>query len=234
MSKDEKSDSKGSAGEDGGSWGNDKEKNDADYEKNMKESGIDEEDQADLKIILLGDSAVGKSKLVERFMMDQYVPRQLSTYALTMFRKEWEHDETGKKYKIDFWDTAGQERFASMHPSYYYRAHCCILVFDVTRKQTYQHLTDWYKEMRQQTDVPCIVIANKIDIDPRVTNKEFKFAKKNGLGFFFASAADGTNIVQLFDKAIKMALDHKENGGDFISDVADFLHEPSPLDKPDQ
>lgn len=148
MSKDEKSDSKGSAGEDGGSWGNDKEKNDADYEKNMKESGIDEEDQADLKIILLGDSAVGKSKLVERFMMDQYVPRQvghvffwksekaiatmsfeqlavnclqmvkivflpwhcvflfpktpfkLSTYALTMFRKEWEHDETGKKYKI--------------------------------------------------------------------------------------------------------------------------------------
>ena len=69
-----------------------------------------------------------------------------------------------------------------MHPSYYYRAHACILVFDVTRKQTYQHLTDWYKELREFCEtIPCIVVANKIDIDPRVTSKEFKFAKRNNL-----------------------------------------------------
>merc|ERR1711865_1306127 len=153
--------------------------------------------------------------------MDQYQPRQLSTYALTMFRKEYgfEPDANGDltisttnaeytddagtrktvpKLEIDFWDTAGQERFASMHPSYYYCAHACILVFDVTRKQTYQHLTDWYKEMREQApDIPVIVIANKIDVDPRVTNKNFKFAEKKGLGFHFASAADGTNVVKV-------------------------------------
>ena len=92
-----------------------------------KSSSIAEDDEADLKIILLGDFAVGKSKLVERFLMDDYEPRQLSTYALTVFRYETTVDN--EKIKIDFWDTAGQERFESMHPSYYYRAHACILVF---------------------------------------------------------------------------------------------------------
>lgn len=97
----------------------------------------------DLKIILLGDSAVGKSKLVERFLMDEYNPRQLSTYALTLFRKVVTLQDSGEVKTVDFWDTAGQESFNRMHPSYYYRAHCCIMVFDVTRKVTYQHLADW-------------------------------------------------------------------------------------------
>ena len=78
----------------------------------------EEEDPADVKVILLGDSAVGKSKLVERFLMGQYEPRQLSTFALTLFRYDHEQED-GKVIKVDFWDTAGQERFASMHPSYY-------------------------------------------------------------------------------------------------------------------
>lgn len=185
---------------------------------------------ADLKIILLGDSAVGKSKLIERYLMDAYVPRQLSTYALTLFRKDVEI--RGKTYKIDFWDTAGQERFDNMHPSYYYGAHAVILCFDVTRKQTYQHLTDWYKELREYCETqPCQIIANKIDIDPRVVNKNFKFAGRNNLDLTFASAADGTNVVQLFEKAIDQAIEYKATpGNDFISDVNDFLKEESPLE----
>ena len=56
-----------------------------------------------------------------------------------------------------------------MHPSYYYRAHCCILVFDVTRKITYQHLSDWYKELREYCpSIPCVLVANKIDVDYNV------------------------------------------------------------------
>lgn len=121
----------------------------------------------------------------------------------------------------DFWDTAGQEAFNRMHPSYYYRSHCCILVFDVTRKITYQHLSDWYKELREHCpNIPCVLVANKIDVDynvrhhmlhygvyrfgihmymylRQVTRKEFKFAAKHNLPFFFVSAADGTNIVKV-------------------------------------
>lgn len=93
------------------------------------------------------------------------VPQQLSTYALTVFR--YKADVDGRQVEVDFWDTAGQERFASMHPSYYFRAHCCILVFDVTRKPTYEHLKNWYKELQQyRKDIPTIVVANKIDGEP--------------------------------------------------------------------
>jgi Rab-like protein 2 len=145
-------------------------------------------------------------------------------------------------------------------------------VFDVTRKQTYQHLTDWYKELREFCEtIPCIVVrfrvpptpytlhspqhtssplaqvANKIDIDPRVTSKEFKFAKRNNLPFFYVSAADGTNVVavtqscffgaplltpehislfpQTFEQSIKEAIKSKESDGDFVGDVMNLLEE---------
>jgi Rab-like protein 2 len=182
------------------------------------------DDDADLKIILLGDSAVGKSKLVERYLMDEYNPRQLSTYALTLFRKTVTLEDTGETRTVDFWDTAGQESFNRMHPSYYYRTHCCIMVFDVTRKVTYQHLTDWYTEFRQYCeDVPCVLVANKIDVDYNVTKKEFKFAAKHNLPFFFVSAADGTNVVKCFQSAILEAKRFKESGGDFLSSLLDTL-----------
>merc|ERR1711865_741129 len=151
-------------------------------------------------------------------------------YALTLFRKDTTL-ENGKKVSVDFWDTAGQERFSSMHPSYYYRAQACLLVFDVTRKTTYQHLSDWYKELRQFCEnIPTIVVANKIDIDPRVTSKEFKFAKRHKLRFFYVSAADGTNVVQVFEEAITAAAKYKENGtDDFMAEVMDLLDNDGPL-----
>ena len=179
-------------------------------------------DPADVKVILLGDSAVGKSKLVERFLMDDYHPRQRSTYALTLYRHLAQVD--GAEVKVDFWDTAGQERFASMHPSYYYRAHACVLAFDVTRKSTYQHLSQWYKELRTYCEnIPVVLVANKIDVDYKVTKKKFNFSKKHKLPFFFVSAADGTNVVKMFQEAIKMAWQYKQGSTDFLAEVMELL-----------
>merc|ERR1719223_514277 len=171
---------------------------------------LEQEEEAELKIILLGDSFVGKSKLVERFLMDGYAPQQLSTYALTVFRHNHE-DENGKTHSVDFWDTAGQERFESMHPAYYNRANACILVFDVTRRVTYQNMSAWYKELKQyRRGIPVLVVANKVDVDYSVTKKTFNFAVKRKLPFFFCSAADGTNVVKVFTEAIKAGLRYKE------------------------
>lgn len=188
---------------------------------------LDELPDPDVKVILLGDSAVGKSKLVERFLMDEYNPRQLSTYALTLFRKEIKLDgDDGCVTTVDFWDTAGQESFNKMHPSYYYRAHCCILVFDVTRKITYTHLDNWFKELREFCDrIPCVLVANKIDVDYNVTRKSFKFAAKHNLPFFFVSAADGTNVVKVFHSAVQEAKRFKESGGDLFSDMMSLLND---------
>ncbi len=97
----------------------------------------------------------------------------MSTHALTIYRKFCDLD--GEKmligiivhdlsHCIDIWDTAGQESFNELHPSYYFGANVCILVFDATRKITYQNLTKWYAEMRIHCpDIPCILVANKID-----------------------------------------------------------------------
>ncbi|EDL76583.1 RAB, member of RAS oncogene family-like 2A, isoform CRA_a [Rattus norvegicus] len=118
-----------------------------------------------VKIICLGDSAVGKSKLMERFLMDGFQPQQLSTYALTLYKHTATVD--GKTILVDFWDTAGQERFQSMHASYYHKAHACIMVFDVQRKITYKNLGTWYAELREfRPEIPCILVANKIDGGP--------------------------------------------------------------------
>jgi len=163
----------------------------------------------DVKIILLGDSAVGKSKLMERYLMGDYNPHQLSTYALNTFRKESSVD--GKPVVVEFWDTAGQERFQKVHPAYYAEASACILVFDVTRKATYQHLKGWYDELRDACgNIPCILIANKIDFNYKVTDKKFKFSETHNLPFYFVSAADGTNVVRVFEQAIEEAVHHKE------------------------
>lgn len=140
-----------------------------------------------------------------------------------------------------------------MHPSYYYRAHACILVFDVTRKITYQHLSNWLSELRRYCEnIPCILVANKIDVDysvcgntasstcpcvlrtlsacpvfvllrQQVTCKSFKFAQTHNLPFFFVSAADGTNAVKVFEEAIKEAVAYKKSGNDFMTEVLEYL-----------
>ncbi|XP_065667511.1 rab-like protein 2A isoform X2 [Hydra vulgaris] len=171
-----------------------------------------------VKVICLGDSAVGKSKLVERFLMDGYKPQQLSTYALTLFKYFTKIDD--RNVHVEFWDTAGQERFSSMHPSYYHASHACILVFDVTRKTTYKNLSNWYKELRAyRPDIPCILVANKIDVDYNSTKRSFNFGKKYHLPFYFASASDGTNVVKVFREAIKAGLHYKDNSTDFVDEV---------------
>ncbi|XP_065064843.1 rab-like protein 2A [Rhopilema esculentum] len=186
-----------------------------------------------VKIICLGDSAVGKSKLVERFLMDGYKPQQLSTYALTLFKYHTNLD--GRELTVEFWDTAGQERFSSMHPSYYHQAHACILVFDITRKITYKNLAQWYKELREyRQKIPCIVVANKIDVDCSITSKTFNFPKKYKMPFYFVSASDGTNVVKVFREAIKLGYNYKENSSDFMDEVMRELENFDDLDLEDQ
>ena len=190
----------------------------------MKEYNKNEFSKADFKMIIIGDTACGKSKLVERFLLNNYEQRQLSTYALTMYRHTCEIDN--KEYKIDLWDTAGQEQYSKLHPSYYFAADCCIMVFDVTRKSTYDNVKKWYKAMREQCgDIPTILVANKIDLKPEVTKKKFQFAVKNSLPFYFASAADGTNVVKTFKDILDMTLEYKNNPttDNFMKDLLDAI-----------
>lgn len=198
----------------------------AEYAQGIADS--DSMKTADLKIIMLGDSAVGKSKMVERFLCEEYTPRTLSTYALTLFRHN--HKEGDKDYSIDFWDTAGQEQFDKLHSSYYYQANACVLAFDATRKITYKNLQKWYKELRiYAPDIPVICVANKVDVDPSIATKKFNFPIDNKLPFYFVSAADGTNIVRVFNEAIKLAIKSKEEPADEVmAEIMALLQDDGP------
>ena len=159
------------------------------------------------------------------------VPRQMSTFALTVYRHTCPSPTKpdGPPLNIDFWDTAGQERFNSMHPSYYYRAHACLLVFDAQRKLTYTHLDHWYDELqRQRPGLPVIVAANKVDAAEDAVNKAFAFTKKRGGcvgGVRFVSAADGRNVVRVMKELIGVADEYRRRGNeaDFTGEVMDVL-----------
>jgi len=187
-----------------------------------------------VKLILLGDSAVGKSKLVERFLMQRYVPIQMSTYALTLFKYDFV-TPAGREIDVDIWDTAGQERFATMHPAYYHEAMCCILVFDVSRKPTYKNLEKWLSELQTyRQHIPVLVACNKIDMDPEVVTKSFAFADKHRLPIHYVSAADGTNVVALFQSAIGEAVRYRDNpkSEDFMSQVLEIIKSQPPRTPP--
>ena len=100
--------------------------------------------------------------------------------------------------------------------------------FDVTHKATYNNLNKWYTELRKyRENIPVIVVANKIDVDYKVTRKTFAFPKKKGLPpVEYVSAADGTNVVHVFQKAIRDGWNYK-NGGekDFMEECLDLLGE---------
>lgn len=173
-------------------------------------------------MICLGDSAVGKSKLVERFLMDGYQHQQLSTFALTLYRYRTKLEE--KDILVDFWDTAGQERFQTMHASYYHQAHAAILVFDGTRKVTYKNLPNWYKELRQhRPEIPCFCAVNKIDENEDIAGKSFAFPEKNNIPMYYVSASNGTNVVKLFKEAINAAFQYKKNPTDLTDQIMEEL-----------
>lgn len=120
-----------------------------------------------------------------------------STHALIIFKYKHTTKE-GKEIIIDFWDTAGQAKFDNLHESYFFEAHGAILVFDTTRKITYKNLEKWYQKFRSSCPtVPCVIIGNKIDVDPETTQKNYALVEKMNGTFHLTSAADGTNVVKV-------------------------------------
>ena len=145
-----------------------------------------------LKLILIGDTACGKSKLLQRFLKNEYLTFTNSTHGLSLYHYKYPYTKKHEYNKnntisINIYDTAGQERFNHIHPSYYHGAHGCIMVFDLGRKTTYKHLETWYSELREfRPEIPVVVVGNKIDENPEMATKSFVFAKDKP--FYFTSA----------------------------------------------
>lgn len=106
------------------------------------------------------------------------------------------------------------------------------MVFDVTRKKSYENLRNWYSMLKKYCpQVPVILVANKFDLKPGITKKKFKFAEKYKIPLIYTSAANGVNAVRVFEEIIKMSIENKLSGKeDFVKDVLDVLESDDDLE----
>lgn len=153
------------------------------------------------KLVLLGESAVGKSSLVLRFVKGQFYEFQESTIGAAFLTQTLCLEETTVKFEI--WDTAGQERYHSLAPMYYRGAQAAIVVYDITNQDTFGRAKTWVKELQRQAS-PNIVIAlagNKADLSNKrtvETDEAQVYADENGLLFMETSAKTAVNVNDIF------------------------------------
>jgi len=153
------------------------------------------------KLVLLGESAVGKSSLVLRFVKGQFHEYQESTIGAAFLTQTVCLDDTTVKFEI--WDTAGQERYHSLAPMYYRGAQAAIVVYDITNQDTFGRAKTWVKELQRQAS-PNIVIAlagNKADLaNKRMVEYEEAqtYAEENSLLFMETSAKTAMNVNDIF------------------------------------
>eukprot|EP01125_Pyxidicula_operculata_P005501 TRINITY_DN1949_c0_g1_i2.p1 TRINITY_DN1949_c0_g1~~TRINITY_DN1949_c0_g1_i2.p1 ORF type:complete len:221 (-),score=37.29 TRINITY_DN1949_c0_g1_i2:265-927(-) len=158
------------------------------------------------KIILLGDSAVGKSNLLSRWTQDEFSLETKATIGVEFATKSVSTDS--KVIRAQVWDTAGQERFSSITSAYYRGALGAILVYDTTKHQSFKNVQMWLDELREHADkdTSLMLVGNKVDLEHlrEVPTKEGKaFAEKNGMGFIETSALDATNVDLAFESLIE-------------------------------
>ncbi|VCU39772.1 Bgt-1046 [Blumeria graminis f. sp. tritici] len=158
-----------------------------------------------VKLVLLGEAAVGKSSLVLRFVNDDFQENKEPTIGAAFLTQKC--NLPARTIKFEIWDTAGQERFASLAPMYYRNAQSALVVYDLTKPASLIKAKHWIAELQRQAS-PGIVIAlvgNKLDLvgetsgNQAVVGTEARtYAEEEGLLFFETSAKLGTNVTQVF------------------------------------
>jgi small GTP-binding protein len=163
-------------------------------------------DDFKLKIVVVGDSGVGKTNLIRRFIQDDFQSNSKATVGVEFFSKSFKINDN--VFKIEIWDTAGQERYKSITAAYYKGAKGGLVVYDVTSKTSFDNVDNWVSEIKEKasTDMKTMMIGNKIDLkDERTVSTEeaMEKAKLLELPLMEASALDSTNVKQAFYDLLK-------------------------------
>lgn len=176
---------------------------------------------AQFKLVLLGESAVGKSSLVLRFVKDQFDDYRESTIGAAFLTQTIALDDS-TTVKFEIWDTAGQERYKSLAPMYYRNANCAVVVYDITAPASLDKAKAWVKELQRQANENIVIAlaGNKLDLANDATSGTSKravetadaeaYAREAGLLFFETSAKTSENVKELFTAiAQKLPLDQQ-------------------------
>ncbi|PSS29119.1 Ras-related protein like [Actinidia chinensis var. chinensis] len=161
----------------------------------------DEEYDYLFKVVLIGDSGVGKSNLLSRFTRNEFCLESKSTIGVEFATRTLEVE--GRTVKAQIWDTAGQERYRAITSAYYRGALGALLVYDVTKPITFENVSRWLKELRDHADsnIVIMLIGNKTDLKHLravATEDAQGFAETEGLSFIETSALEAINVEKAF------------------------------------
>ena len=166
------------------------------------------------KLILIGDSYVGKSNILLKYLKNQFNENSKTTIGVEFGTKNIIINN--KRIKIQIWDTAGQERYRSITSAYYKGAKGALIVYDITRKNTFDNIDKWITDLKLNGDknICIIILGNKSDlIDKREINKNdgIKKAEMYKTAFLEISALNGDNISKAFDELIEQIVINNKN-----------------------
>ena len=156
------------------------------------------------KVVLLGDSGVGKTCIISRYISGTFDENSATTNGASYCSKNVNYEKVGKNLLLDIWDTAGQEKYKALTKFFYKDAAVCILVYDITRKETFDNLKNfWYSQLKENSgsNVVLGVAGNKCDLYESEEVKESEarqFAEEIGAIFELTSAQNNTGINELF------------------------------------
>lgn len=182
------------------------------------------------KLILIGDSGVGKSNILTRYVRDEFKSDTKSTVGVEFGSKRVTINNT--KIKAQIWDTAGQERYRSITSTYYKGSIGAFIVYDISQRSSFEGIDRWYNEMKNYSDpnISIILVGNKCDLeDKREVSKEAGQSKAKALGmpFFETSALMNIQIDLAFNDLIEdILLNNDKNNDDNINEF-DFVQDNS-------
>ncbi|MFX1391259.1 MAG: Rab family GTPase [Promethearchaeota archaeon] len=156
------------------------------------------------KVIIVGPGAVGKTSLLNRFVHNEFNMKYSMTIGVDFLTKNVEY-EPSKLAKLQIWDIGGQERFKFLHRSFYDGAFGALLVFDLSRANTFSGMKNWLSEMRSilPDSIPTTIIGNKSDLIPEIgqiidKNEVEEYVKSKGCTYIETSAKTGNNVEAAF------------------------------------
>jgi len=187
-----------------------------------------------LKVIILGDSGVGKTSLMNQYVNKKFNTQYKATIGADFLTKEVTVED--RLVTMQIWDTAGQERFQSLGVAFYRGADSCVLVFDVVQPKTFDNLDSWRDEFliqagpRDPDNFPFVVLGNKVDLDTRAVPQKRALAwcqAKGNIPYFETSAKEAINVEQAFQVIAKNALQQETDEDIYLPSTIDVTAERS-------
>lgn len=158
------------------------------------------------KVVLLGNSGVGKTSISHQYVRNDFIPLKEPTIGAAFLTKK--HIINNVEFTLEIWDTAGQERYRSLTPMYYRGAHFAIIVYDITNSRSLNEAKRWVKEIKEIHNAKCIIIlvGNKCDlVNKRQIKKDYveNYCKEQNILFIEVSAKSGNNVNKLFETLLQ-------------------------------